>query len=116
MDHLPQLARLRCRLPETPFYAQYRYQNFKEVSQLLSTPVHIKYRDDVHGLRDFPDVNNYQFGRRYQEGDDDSAFFQAWLYFGTLMGVLRTHEISVDVRDFCKEDGKGGFALTTRCL
>lgn len=116
MDHLPQLTRPSSQLPETPFYTQYRYDNLREVSQLPSTPVHIKHRYDFHGLRDFPGVNNYQFGRQYQEGDDDSAFFQAWLYFGTLIEVLRTHEISVDVRDFCKKDCKGGFVLTTRCL
>src|ERR1700751_6152694 len=99
MDHLPQMTRLSFRLPETPFYTPYRYDNFKEVSQLPSTPAYVKHCHDGHGLRDFPDASNYQCGRRYQEGDDDSAFFQAWLYFGTLMEVLRTHEISVDVRD-----------------
>ena len=96
MDHLPQLIAQKYQVPETPFYTRYSYDN--------------------RGIQGFSARSHYSFGSGHETPDSDSAFFQAWLYLGTLTEVFKAYDITVDLRDFCRPDGSGGLFLSTSCL
>lgn len=96
MDHLPQLTGQSSRVAKAPFYSRYNY--------------------DSVGIQGFPERCGYQLGSPYHHRDADSAFFQAWLYFGTLIEVLGTYDITVEVSDFCKQENDGVLSLCTSSL
>jgi hypothetical protein len=97
MDHLPRLLGSIGALPDVPFYCRYEYAE----GGILEFP----------GRRDFKVTNP---GGIYAR-DEYSAFFQAWLYFGTLIEVFRTYDIRVSISDFSRRE-RGRQLLTTDCL
>lgn len=85
MDHLPRLLGSNGPWHNIPFYGRFNY--------------------DGLGIRGFPSRCSFQLenpGAIYTN-DEYSAFFQAWLYFGTLVDVFGAYDIPVLTDDFYHE-------------
>ena len=96
MDHLPPLRGSSTAPLKVCFYAKYNY--------------------DGGGIPDFPSRCGFKFEAHTQDQEMNSAFLQAWLYFGTLAEVLRVYDIPLVTSDFALEQSNDAPALSTRYL
>jgi hypothetical protein len=91
MDHLPQMSNPTVPIIQVPFLQDSRFVY------------------DGRGLQDYPARCNF-FIRNSGGGSEDldsSAFFQSWLFFGTLIEVFKTYDIPVQYSDFVRNvDGR----------
>ena len=99
MDHLPQITEPAISIPETPY---------------LNDPFHY----DGQGLLGFDERCGISFTDSSLEDKDRrrSAFFQSWLFFGTLIEIFSHDNIQVLVQDFVRETEDGRFVVSTALL
>ena len=99
MDHLPQITEPVITIPETPY---------------LNDPFHY----DGQGLLGFDERCGISYTDISLEDKDRrrSAFFQSWLFFGTLIEIFSHDNIQVLVQDFVRETEDGRFVVSTALL
>ena len=98
MEHLPQISNPSKPVLEVPFLWEDR----------------VKY--EYTGLREFPLRCQIVIGASNNEYEDfeSSAFFQSWLFFGTLAEVLAPYNIPILPSDFLNKTGDRTMLNTTR--
>lgn len=97
MDHLPRISNPQITLPQVPFLV---------ANDCLY---------DGNALADFDQRSNFDWESKRANDPQASAFFQSWLYFGTLGDFLAVHNIPLIRSDFVV-DIKGRKVLTTKHL
>jgi hypothetical protein len=100
MDHLPQLQE------RSGFRIEVRFLE------------NARFGYDPQGLRGFPERCNFTFARPHdlQTDWESSAFFQSWLFFGTLVEVFKVYNIPIQRDDFVSYTENGHAVITTKCL
>lgn len=91
-----------------------RDSRFQIEVPLLDTP----FAYDGAGLEGFPARCRFTFGTTddIQPDLESSAFFQSWLFFGTLTEIFQVYDIRILREDFISREENGRTIITTKYL